>query len=61
MIQSETQQVSEDGYLKSSVRIDDQALPPHSSEGDFDPLAGIPVEVIRNVGAYDTDHAGGCG
>jgi hypothetical protein len=41
---------------------DADAESPRSRSGDADPsLEGIPREVIENVGAYDSDIAGGCG
>lgn len=43
---------------------DVEALPSRSAgdeDAHPDPLEDIPREVVENVGAYDTDSAGGCG
>lgn len=44
--------------------VDAESLQPRpgADAADADPsLEGIPLEVVENVGAYDTDTAGGCG
>jgi len=48
------------GGIADAQAADTESL--RSRSGDADPsLEGIPREVIENVGAYDTDSAGGCG
>ncbi len=48
------------GGIADAQAADAEGL--RSRSGNADPsLEGIPREVIENVGAYDTDSAGGCG
>ena len=54
------------GMRGSDAVATTEADTPATRQGDSDPhddpsLEGIPREVIENVGAYDTDAAGGCG
>jgi len=55
-----------DGFLSvflPTLEISEKRPSPHlAKQGTAaDPLAGIPRELQSNVGAYDTDTAGGCG
>jgi hypothetical protein len=53
-----------EGRRAGAQAVDAESLRSPSGDDDLhaDPsLEGIPREVIENVGAYDTDSAGGCG
>lgn len=51
------------GGISVTRATDAESLPPRPGDDmQADPsLEGIPLDVIENVGAYDTDSAGGCG
>jgi hypothetical protein len=51
---ADTRATDSAGSLRSRPSGDDDA-------GADPTLEGIPREVIENIGAYDTDSAGGCG
>jgi hypothetical protein len=50
------------GGSAGAQAADAESQQSRSGDANDDPsLEGIPREVIDNVGAYDTDSAGGCG